>query len=361
MPNLSAHYEKRFQKATVRDVARRAGVAASTVSKYMSGKREACSPATAERIVRAVEELGYTPSANERSHRTKETRVIGMAVLFARTNDQGEPERRPERLWSGTALEAEEHDLLLLHYPVSIRRGSDHLKFLDGRVDGLIMVTGLDDPRPPKLIAAGMPLVVLDQNRGLWNGCGGAFADERETSRLALDHLWMLGHRRIAHVAAGSPAMGQDWIFTAGQWRMECARDWMLDHGVYDPRLIVSGGDWAGTGIAGAIDALWSLSDPPTALFCSNDDIAWKSIALLRQRGVETPRDVSVVGVDHMRRDSVNQIMLTTVDIPVEELGRAALRNLIGIMAGKPFEECRECVPVTKLHVEVSTAPLAGR
>jgi len=109
-----------------------------------------------------------------------------------------------ERLWRGIVAEADRIDYSLLHFPASVRKGASTDAFLDGRIDGILYHANTHtDPneRPARLASAGLPTVLLTRSRDLPDGCGTVYIDENSTANLAMEHLWDLGHRRIAHIA----------------------------------------------------------------------------------------------------------------------------------------------------------------
>lgn len=350
-----------YRKSSIKDVARLAGVSTTTVSYLMNGREDVCAPETAARIRTAITELQYTPNSLTRGLRQGATRTIGVCLYSPL-----DPEIRFgnlffEQLWRGIVRETDVIDHSLLHYPLSVREGSHSDGFLDGRVDGLLF-HGLDDARAEKVIRAGLPAVVLTRSVDLPDGCGTVYADEGQTIALALDHLFALGHRRIAHLAGPvvpnpdvDPIQKKaDHIALA---RLSAYSSQMRQAGHYDPRLVGYADSWRDAAHkVGKIVAAWrALPDPPTAVVCANDALAAAVVAAASTIGLSVPEALSVVGIDDSPEARNAAVPLTTVSVPIEEIGREAVRCLLRRMNGEPAEACRVALPVTDIVIRNST------
>ncbi|MBC8134810.1 MAG: LacI family DNA-binding transcriptional regulator [Fibrella sp.] len=351
-----------YRKSSIKDVARLAGVSTTTVSYLMNGREDVCAAETAKRIRMAIAELQYTPNSLTRGLRQGETRTIGVCLYSPL-----DPELRFgnlffEQLWRGIVRETDAVDYSLLHYPLSVRGGTNSDAFLDGRVDGLLF-HGLDDARAQKVLRAGLPAVVLTRSRDLPDGCGTAFADEEQTVRLALDHLFGFGHRRIAHLAGPViPNPDADTIRKKADdialLRLSAYTSQMQAAGYYDPALIGYADSWrdAAHKAVSIVMAWQALPDPPTAVLCANDVLAAAVVGAAIAIGLSVPENLSVVGIDDSveARDAI--VPLTSVAVPVHKIGQEAVRSLLRLMAGEPAEACRVAVPVTDIVVRGSTA-----
>jgi DNA-binding LacI/PurR family transcriptional regulator len=168
---------RQFRKATIKEVAARSGVSTTTVSDFLSGRKNACSPETAERIRQAVSALHYTPSSLTRGLRHRTTTTIGVCLLNPLDPDIAFGFFFLERLWRGIMKQADDENYSLLHYPHSVRDSTSCAAFLDGRIDGLLLHAH-DNARAVPLAAAGMPTVLLTRSLQLPEGCGAVWADE---------------------------------------------------------------------------------------------------------------------------------------------------------------------------------------
>ena len=354
-----------FRKATIREVASRAGVSTTTVSLFVGGREAVCSSETAQRIRQAVEELNYTPNSLTRGLRSKSQTTLGVCLASPM-----DPEVRfgaffLESMWRGIIAQADEDNYCLLHYPARLRIDGPHSGLLDGRVDGILL---LDHSRPKAkaLVSAGMPTVVLASALDLPIGCGAAYADDRGTSLLAIEHLWQLGHRRIAHVA-GPVGWRASAHLTAKHKSDSCGDDvalerldgyieLMTERCAFDPDLIAYPQAWDEANLTGDFARWRAMRNPPTAVYCVNDAIAATAVSAARSLGMSVPEDMSIVGVDDS--EVARSLGLTSVVVPIYAVGRAGVTAVLSLISGLPIDQCRIQVPVTELVARASTAPL---
>ena len=388
---------RKYLKATIQDVADRAGVSRTTVSHFVSGNKRACSPETAKRIRSAIEALHYAPAV--RGARHQPTKAIGVCVESAANFDEWSDQRYSymERVWSAIIREADVAGYTLLQYPAGVRYGKSADTFLNGSIDGLLIGTRRDDERLRALVSAGLPTVLLNRHIALPPGFGAVCMEERNTIDLALSHLWGLGHRRIAHLAGpvalpwksyvapqGLPDPSQALPRSAGNSRDVTPSDtaarrcdayiaWMSAREAYDPFLLGFAQSWLVANpylatepgitenIEGIIASWLGSDDPPGAVLCANDELAFAVIRVAKRCGARVPEDLSVVGVDNRFAAADNDPPLTSVDIPAEHLARAAMRLLFRLLQGGDAAigaaaEQIVTVPVTQLVVRHSTA-----
>ena len=347
---------RQVRKATIRDVAAHAGVSTATISYFVGGRHDVCSPETGLRIQAAVKELGYYPNSIGRSLRQKSTKTLGLCMLAL-----SDPQAMPgsfflERLSLGITTYADASDYSVLLYPASVRDGTSCDAFLDGRVDGLLFHPH-DNIRTQKVAAAGLPTVLLTRSIALPDACGAVWADESQCMDLALSHLWDLGHRRIAHIAGPTNPGGVSFNRAAdvAVQRLHAYNSWMMERDSFDPVLVGAADGWTGERVPNVMINLLNLKYPPTAVVCANDRLAIAAIAAANEAGISVPRDISVVGVDNSPETRGRRPALTSVHIPLEEIGREAVSTLLRLMHGAPVDECRIKLPVTRLVIRDST------
>ena len=350
-----------FRKSSIKDVAQRAGVSTTTVSVFVNGREDVCASETAERIRTAIAELNYTPNSLTRGLRLKTTRTIGVCLLHPIDPELRFGAQFFERLWRGIVLETDAISYSLLHYPQPVRTGSGIDAFLDGRVDG-VLFHGAQDERHERVVRAGMPVVLLTRSLDLPDGCAAAYTDEREVVRLALDHLHSLGHRRIAHLAGPvGPRPDADSLRGRADialQRLAAYTEQQKALGTFDPDLVGYADEWSDEeGKVAAAVAFWrALPEPPTAIVCANDSLAVATLEAATALGWSVPEALSIVGIDDSVEARDAAVPLTSVAIPVEEIGREGIRCLLRLIGGEPVEACRVALPVTQLVVRASTA-----
>jgi LacI family repressor for deo operon, udp, cdd, tsx, nupC, and nupG len=178
--------------------------------------------------------------------------------------------------------------------------------------------------------------------------------DNIAAAKQAAGHLVALGHRRIGFIT------GPVWNVLSHD-RLYGYRDAMLEGGLaLDEALVVNGDFSIRSGIA-ATKALLALPAPPTAIFASNDEMAFGAIRAVRDAGLRVPKDISVVGFDDIRFAAYVDPPLTTIRQPGQEIGRLAMTHLVRILSGERIADRRMLLP-TELVVRGSTAaPNASR
>ena len=307
----------------MREVAERAGVNKSTVSRVLSGRSPtAASPQTAQAIHTAARELGYYVDPWAASLRTQRTRSIGvllprltdsvLAMIFEAI-DEVATEAGYQALVASTGDDDEEQ-----------RR---RVGLLEGRrVDGLVITTARTDDEKylDELQDRGLPFVLANRAVGHHPVARG---DDRTGGLLATRHLLENGHRRIGIIA------GATYAATSAD-RTQGYRDALTEAGIeVDPRLVVTSGPHVEDGVRGA-RRLLAVDPPPTAVFAVNDDIAVGAMAVIRDAGLQVGSEVAVVGYNDTPVSARLPIPLSSVHHPVQSIGRLAMQNLLALLAG---------------------------
>ncbi|MGL4455639.1 MAG: substrate-binding domain-containing protein [Plesiomonas sp.] len=304
--------------ATMKDVARLAGVSTSTVSHVINDSRFV-SDEIRTRIMSAVETLNYSPSALARSLKVNQTHTIGMLVTTSNNPFFAEVVRGVEQ-----SCYERGYQLVLCNTAGDPQRMSHSVDtLLQKRVDGILMMCSESHAdisclfrRHPKI-----PLVMMD-----W-GPQGAQADLiRDNSEyggyLATRHLLAQGHRQIAIITGPldkHPSLG----------RLQGYLRALNEAGITpDPAYQVEGDfDFSG-GLCGMTQLL-SCNPRPTAVFCGNDVMAVGAYQVLHYAGLQVPEDMSVMGYDDIELARYLSPPLTTVHQPKEDLGQLAVDTLL--------------------------------
>lgn len=300
----------------VRDVAREAGVSTQTVSRVIN-EHPHIRPETRDRVLAAIDRLDYRVNNAARALGTRTTRTlgviasdatlygpaVGIAALEAAARDAGR--------WIATAYADASRE-------ASVRDAAERL--LGQGVDGLIVLaphaatlSALTDAHPGTAVSA------------LHTGPG---ADRQaDGAALAVAHLVALGHRRIGRVSGP-----EEWL--EARSREAGARRALADAGLEPgPRWV---GDWtaaAGAALAPHVAAAVRGADGPTAIAVANDQMALGLMAVLREAGLEVPRDVSVTGFDDNPDAAYYRPALTTVGLDLAGEARRAVAEVLGAAA----------------------------
>jgi DNA-binding LacI/PurR family transcriptional regulator len=318
----------RNQRITHLDVARRAGVSTAVVSYVINNGPRATSQAARERVLRAIEELDYHPHAFARGLRSQRTHTIGFVArdyspldVFISPYSAG--------VLTGLAAELKERGYYLLVHPLLIGESLDPVATLvrSGRLDGLVVrlveAAAADNDALLELIAsAHVPCVCLEQPPSHRFAFDSVVFDSTAGAYAATKYLIARGHRRIAHLQ-GDPLYGSARDRRAGY---EMA---LRDAGLtVDPQLI-RGDSWDPATADAAVAEFFALADPPTAIFAANDNLAFRALGILHLAGRRVPEDVALVGFDDIPLAREMVPPLTTVRIPLDEIGRRAARLVL--------------------------------
>jgi LacI family transcriptional regulator len=310
---------------TIKDIARLAGVAPSTVSKALAGSTEVSEP-TRDRIAAIAARLGYRPNSIARSLKVRRTHTVGVI-----TND-------PEGTFTttmvrGVADVASGHSfgVFLCNSYGRLEKEREHIELLlDKQVEGIILVGFKVEQRGAPAAATGdVPLVYLYSYTGATDSpC--IVPDDEGGARLATEHLLELGRRRIGFIN-GPPS------FEATRLRLTGYEQTLTNAGTYAPALVQTAADWnQDTGFRLAQELMRTSGDGPDAILCANDDLAAGAILGLTQLGLTVPDDVAVVGFDDRPFAAHLPIPLTTVALPLLEMGDTAAQKLFAALAGEP-------------------------
>jgi LacI family transcriptional regulator len=308
---------------TIYDIARVAGVSASTVSRALSGHNQV-SAATRNAILGAAAYLGYRPNVMAQDLARGRSQTVGVLLPDTVSPFWG-------RLVNGIETELRQYEYSLLI--ASAEGSASAAKALDllvaHHVDGLV-VGACDDIPDEELLALSGDVPLVAVGRSLASREDGLIRVQNfEGAYQATQHLIALGHRRIAHVS------GPLWHHEARE-RIEGFRKALEDAGIEpDDELVVEGDFSMQTGLV-AVERLLEAGRPFTAVFASSDQMALGANLALYHRGLEVPRDVSLVGFDDQPFAAYNRPPLTTVAQPLFEMGQAAVRSLMGRLQGRP-------------------------
>jgi LacI family transcriptional regulator len=304
----------RPRPATIIDVAREAGVAVGTVSRYINGLPIRGS--NRERIAQVIEELGYRRNSAAASMKTNTTHIVGMLVpavgeFHAALLDQLTRRMRQ----TGRAVLCYCHDT----DPNAVMDG---LEFFAGhRVDAVVM-DGNEQLRQrlAPYIEQGMMVVLYDND--LPNLVADrVFVENRRASKRVVDHLLDLGHERVAIIHGNlRDSVGRD--------RLEGYRDALRAHGVEEHPELVADGLWNEQRGYACMADLMALPEPPTAVFGANYNMTIGALRWLREHDVSIPEDLSLVSFDDVPAFSVHRPGITAVGQPVDKIAETIVATL---------------------------------
>jgi LacI family transcriptional regulator len=327
-------------KPTIYTVAEKAGVSIATVSRVLND-RPRVKQETRARVIEAIQDLGYRPSALARERAVNRTEIL--ALVFP---DMAGPFY--SALIQGATSEVNNHGYSLLVYGT---RGRDDthagfLHLLPTKVDGFILMTrAVNDAYVHHLYQQRIPFVLLDRQMEEIE-VDSILVDNVEGAYHAAEHLLQHGHSQVAFIGgpAGSPN---------AEARFEGYRRALEDHGLsLSPRL-VERGDFVQPGGYQAMGLLLDRLAPPLAVFVANDEMAIGAVEAIRGRGLSIPDNVAIIGFDDIQIASYIRPPLTTVRQPINRLGSLAVQRLLRRIAD-PETEAETIVLPTELVIRRS-------
>ncbi len=344
-------FMKRNPKAvTIRDVAIKAGVSVSTVSRFLNGKDD-ISEETIQKILAVVQDLGYVSSLAARGMRSHKINLLGLILhdvasfysqeILRGTNQVIANLDKDLIVYTSGGLDSEnvaQHE----RYYVALLNGSI--------TDGAIVVT----PTATQFTTHA-PLVIIDPNNETPD-YPAVIATNQEGALAAMHYLTDLGHRRIGHIT------GEMKLISAVQ-RLQGYKDGLVSAGLPLDEELIEVGDYMTETAVICARKLLSLPDRPTAIFAANDNSAMGVYQAAREMGLHIPGDLSVIGFDNLHQTAYLDPPLTTIDQFIEKMATMATEMLVKLVEGETFptnstEDGNLYVIPTKLVIRDSCRPL---
>jgi LacI family transcriptional regulator len=330
---------------TIFDVADEAGVSYSTVSRVVNNKSNV-NPETRERVLRAMAQLGYVGNVPARSLAGGTSRVVGLLVDHLNTSYMGEIIRGIDE-----ALEAHNYNLML--YTTHRRKTKESAyvtKLTRNFADGLLLILPRNESAYLETLhQRHFPHVLIDY-QGYNQNVPSIITTNRKGAYDAVSYLIGQGHRRIGFITGTIE-------FGCAQERLAGYQTALRDHGIELDSDLICEGDFLQPQGYRCTQQLLSLETPPTALFVSNDVMAFGAMEAARVHGLQIPTDLSIIGFDDIPQAAHVHPGLTTVRQPLEEMGRRAAELLLRYIANPQAEVERIELPTELILRDSCQAP----
>lgn len=321
------------ERVTIQDVAKAAGVSNTSVSNYMNGRLERLGPKTRARIAEAVVKLGFRPNQAARQLKTGKTKGIALVVPSIVNPFNGQLVFAIEQ----AAVKAG----FAVHLCNTMREDAVERRFLDNLVgigvSDLITVAPLITRKGFYNAQSELSVVAVDADRSDLRlpRLDTINFNHEAAIELAVEHLYDLGHRRIAYVTDSIITYSRRKRLAGFKTAMICRgleSDLVVeldaDHGardIADAEMLEVGRD--------AAPEVLALARRPTAVIAFNDMIALGLLASFRQAGLSIPGDLSLVGIDDVWVSQLSYPALTTIRQPIEAMGVAAVDRIVNPLA----------------------------
>ncbi len=316
---------------TIKDIARRAGVAHTTVSRALRDS-SLISSDTRQRIQKLASEMGYRPSMAARSLKTNRSQVLGAIVSSLEDPFFSEILQGIEEVAQGSGyslfIAASQHN--------SERERAIAQVMREHRVDGVIICSTAFSPEQSQQISKyGIPIVVVN-NQAAEDYRYSIYHDDEDGSRQLTRHLIGLGHTRIAYL--GNSQSGRTTLDRLSGYQKEMQAAGLAIAPGY---VFEAPGGGPEEGLMG-LEHFLQVPETPTALICYNDMMAIGVLKGLQDAGITVPDELSVAGFDNIPLSAYTHPPLTTFDQPKRFIGAEAARlilDLLNLPAGKESTE----------------------
>jgi DNA-binding LacI/PurR family transcriptional regulator len=337
-----------MKTATIRDVAKQAGVGLGTVSRVINDS-PLVSAATRKRVLEVIAELNYIPNPTARRLSLGKTLTIAVVVPFFTRPAQIERLRGIEN-----SLAESEYDLIIYNVETVQRRDEClHEIPRKERADGVIIISL--SPRNediPYLARADVPIVLVDANHPSLSQLNRVITDDVAGGRLATQHLIDLGHRRIGYI---SDYLETPFNFTSSRDRYKGYRAALQAANIpFQPEYHRQGEHGLYEAYVMAMEML-ALPQPPTAIFAASDTQAMGVLQAAREKYVHVPEDLSIIGYDDI--ELAEYLGLTTVRQLLYESGQRGVELLLDILQEQQSEPVCETLPIELMVRNTTSQP----
>lgn len=318
--------------ATIRDVAKLAGVSVATVSRVLN-QNGYVNEETEKRVRKAIQALNYKPNEVARTLFKKTSKTIGLIVPDISNPFFPELVRAIEDV-----MNIYDYTVILCNSDEKSEKEKQYMDVLKQKyVDGMILTT--NQLTTEEVMELDIPIVVLDRPSDY--SFPSVIADNYNGARLATRHLYDIGCRKIAHI------QGPAHVVNAMQ-RFYGYRDEMKSLGLWEEALVIQGNYQLKQAKEAVLKAL--QTNQVDGIFAGNDAMAVGALKAVQQLGLRVPEDVAIIGYDGIPLTEMTTPELSTISQPIYEMGAIAARLLVKKIEGQPIDQLHYVLPVALIE-----------
>jgi LacI family transcriptional regulator len=314
--------------ASIKDVAKEAGVSIATVSRVLNDV-DVVNEETKKKVTEAIKKLDYRPNIVARSLKTQKTRTIGIVVPDISNQFYPEIVRGAEDV-----ANIYNYNVILCNTDLDSEKEVEYLRVLKEKmVDGVIyMSNSMEDQIIATLDNLKLPTVLVETNSKN-SDFPSVTIDNEKAAYDATTYLIKKGNKKIAYVGVNPDLANARGLRFLGYKKA------LEDNGIeYDDELVQFGGLKATDGRDG-MEVIINKVKKIDAAFCCSDEIAMGVINTLREKGINVPEQVDVIGFENIYASSIYYPKLTTIEEPMYDMGSVGMRMLIKLVNKKEIEQ----------------------
>lgn len=325
--------------ASIKDVAREAGVSIATVSRVLN-EVDVVNEETKKKVIEAIKLLSYRPNIVARSLKTQRTKTIGIVIPDISSALYPEIVRGAEDV-----ANIYNYNIILCNTDLDAEKEKEYLRVLrEKMIDGMIFMSNELEVEIIELIKELAMPTVLVETSDKEQTFPSVTIDNELASYDAAKYLLEKGNKKIAYIGMNPE------VKNASALRFSGYKKALEEYGIaVDSSLSVFTGLKAKDGEFGA-EELVNRGVNFDAVFCSSDEVAMGVINKLREKGMDVPRDVNVISFDNIYAASIYYPRLTTVEQPAYDMGSVGMRMLIKMINKKPVEKSHYVLPHTLIE-----------
>ncbi|SCY89544.1 LacI family DNA-binding transcriptional regulator [Alkaliphilus peptidifermentans] len=312
-------------KFNIKDVAKKAGVSISTVSRVIN-ESKVVRQETQEKVLKAIEELGYKPNAIARSLKIKNTKTIGIMIPDISNQFYPEVVRGVEDI-----ANMYNYNIFLCNTDLDEEKEMKYFDVLaEKQVDGVILMGNIvSEELYTKIMFYNIPIILIGTD---YENLPSVTIDNTKAAKSIVSYLIKKEHNRIGMIT------GKNYDPVVGVARLNGYKEALKENEMlFETELVVEGGYRFKSGYEGA-KKLLSLSDRPTAIFVANDEMAIGAMRAALELNVKIPDELAIVGFDNIDMSEKFYPALTTVAQPMYEMGAIGMRVLTKILNEEAIE-----------------------